>query len=634
VENADAEALRGSCFGEGSAISPLIRGSLVLCIVACASLVAGCAGSAWKQARKQDTIAAYHRFLRDHPESRYTDEARMRFEYHQLKRQPNAEGMRAFADKYPDSPLLADLRPLFEEHAFAAARAAGTAEAYEKFLGEFGEGALARRAEGNAAFLRADGFGARAAELASFAERHPESDFAAEARRSVQALEARRATRFDTVGLSIDVSAVTPGADRLRRTFEERAVAAYSAAGMRLISVPTLLDERTQAALPRMRLVIRHQEEAVRSAVSDGQVARPGIVATTLVTLREGDEGQPVWSRTFTFRVDAIQRSADNSILFGPTAKRFWDGFFVPVATWQSVAAVRPGLELAKPAVAIDTVGSRAVVAFEDGNFQMLELSDPSQPLVLAEYERPKDLKQWSGVRLVGDAAVVFGVDGFEVVRFTAEGARRGSSRTRDEVGSIVGVEAVGRDLIVAGNRGLFLTDLDGSAPVRLLGRPAIAIARVGPTLAFTDGEAFLLSTVSLLRQNRVLAQLRLGKGFGATSMRAFGSSVAVIGETGVITLDLAEPRQPRVVSRLRREDVGRVEDVAVANGRLFLIGERGVQVVDPGGRRALESIDVLPRTRMRPMGRHLVAIGGPALQIVDATPFLAAQTEGLASPQ
>lgn len=609
---------------EGSAISSIHR-SLVLGVLAALVVSLGCAGGAWKQARKQDTLASYHRFLRDHPDSRYADEARMRFEFHQLKRQPSLEGLQAFAETYPDSPLLDELRPVFEEHAFAAARATGTALAYHRFLERFGDGALARRAEGNAAFLEAHGFGGRPDELVAFAEEYPESDFAAEARRSVEAVVSREKTHFETAGLVIDVSASTPGADRLRRTFQERAVAAYTAAGLRLVAVPALRDARTDAALPRMRLVIHHQEEPVHSEFTDGEVARPGIAATTRVTLREGDEGPVVWSRTFTFRVSGTRRASSNSILFGPTAKRFWDDFFVPVATWQSAAAVRPALPLSEPAVAVDTSGSRAVVLFEDGDFQMLELSDPTRPLVLAEYERPKDLKKWSGVRLVDDAAVVFGEDGYEVVRFTAEGCKRVSSRARDEVGSVVGVEKVGDDLLVAGSRGLFLTDLDGAEPARLLGRPTIALARVGSTLAFTDGEAFLLSNVSLLRKNRVLAQLRLGKGFGARTMRAFGTSVVVIGDSGVIALDLASPRRPRVVSRLRSDEVGRVEDVSVAGGRLFLLGQRGVQVVDATGRRALEAVDVSARSRLQPMGRHLVAVGGSELQVVDATPFLAA---------
>jgi hypothetical protein len=57
---------------------------------------------------------------------------------------------------------------------------------------------------------------------------------------------------------------------------------------------------------------------------------------------------------------------------------------------------------------------------------------------------------------------------------------------------------------------------------------------------------------------------------------------------------------------------------------RLFLLGERGLQVTDARGSRVVDSACVVARLRVAPAGRHLVMIGEKTLQVVDATPFVA----------
>ena len=49
------------------------------------------------------------------------------------------------------------------------------------------------------------------------------------------------------------------------------------------------------------------------------------------------------------------------------------------------------------------------------------------------------------------------------------------------------------------------------------------------------------------------------------------------------------------------------------------------LQVADSRGERIVDSVDVVARSRVRAEGRHLVMIGEKSLQVVDATPFVAA---------
>ena len=150
-----------------------------------------CAGTAWERVRAEDTAAAYHGFLRDHPDSDQAPEARARLALVRLRSKPTAEGYDAFRAEFPDEKFLPELRAIAERSVFERARASGTAEAYRAFLADFGDGEYTERARGNVEFLEANGFGARPDELAAFAERHPTSDFAVEARRSAETISLR-----------------------------------------------------------------------------------------------------------------------------------------------------------------------------------------------------------------------------------------------------------------------------------------------------------------------------------------------------------------------------------------------------------------------------------------------------------
>ena len=579
-----------------------------------------CAGTAWERVRAEDTAAAYHGFLRDHPDSDQAPEARARLALVRLRSKPTAEGYDAFRAEFPDETLLPELRSIAERSVFERARAIGTAEAYRAFLADFGGGEYAERARGNAEFLEAHGFGARPDELAAFAERHPTSDFAVEARRSAEGVSVRSQSSFRSVGLRVEIAPGTPSPERLIRVFSERAMRRYAEAG--LVLVPLLGDRDPREASLPVRLTIRHEEASVRSDFAGEQFSTSGILATTRVMLTRTGQAAPIWSDEFSLRAPATARGA-TSVLFGVGTQTYWASFFVPVATWDTSAAVRAARGLEKPVASLAVSEARAIVLFTDGDLEMFDLGDPQRPVPLGAYRHQRDLSRWSGLHVAGDRIALFGHDGIEVLALLGGRFTPVLALDRGTVGSIVAVESLGRDLIVAGNRGLALLAEGKRQPEPLLERPVLGLARHGDRLLFTDGTSLFVSTTPLLRERRVEAELRLGRGFGPGPLRVDDGQVIVIAQRGVAVVDLSVPSQPRLQSRIETAEAGEIRDAARVAGRLFLLGERGLQLTDARGSRVVDSACVVARLRVAPAGRHLVMIGEKTLQVVDATPFV-----------
>ena len=65
-----------------------------------------------------------------------------------------------------------------------------------------------------------------------------------------------------------------------------------------------------------------------------------------------------------------------------------------------------------------------------------------------------------------------------------------------------------------------------------------------------------------------------------------------------------------------------RVEDAGRVGSRIFLVGERGVQVLGPKLDRVVDVVDVVPGREIAVFGRHLVTVGGSSLQVIDGLPF------------
>jgi len=587
-------------------------------------VLSGCADRAWEAALRADEPAAYYRYMRDHPESPRVADAKERLDFHKLKRNLSLPAFEAFVEKYPDSALADEIRPELAPQAFAAARSAGTVEAYQDFLEQFPSGALAARARGNVAYIEAGGFGGRPADLGDFAAAHPESDFAEEARRSAEAASLLARSSFDRVGLAIDISPATPEAAKLHRRFLERARSAYDKSGVELVVLPEIVDPALADRLPRARLTISHEEVEVATSIDGAAVSRPGHLARTQVVLRASPDTPPIFEREFSLRIDSTQHLRGASVLSSTASPRYWERFFVPVASAQTSVLRRPEIALTADAVDVDAAGDRSVVLFEDGRFQVVELANPAEPEVLAEYVRPNDFKKWSGVRILGDRIAIFGEEGIEIVGFGASGPEVVSALSRSDIGTVFALEPIGDHFAVAGARGLMLVDPESGGVKRIMRRVVKGLATVGDTLVFTDGEVVFVSDIALLEQKRVYAQLKLGRAFGPETVRSFGRRAVVVGAAGAIVLDLSTPEKPTVTANLLARDVGRIEDAAGVAGRVFLIGDRGLMLLDPGATRIVQWVDVDGKSRVAGMGRHVVALGERRLQAVDAGPLTA----------
>jgi hypothetical protein len=597
-------------------------------------LALGCASSmrSWEEVRGEDTPAAYHRFLRENPDAPQAPEARERLAFARLRKKPSAEGYAKFRNEYPGSPLLAEVRPFVEEKIFEQVLLRGTADAYAEYLADFPDGANARRAAGNAEYIEHGGFAGRPADLAAFAKRHPESDFAIEAGRSASAVDARRGSVLRRVGLSVEVAPGTPGAARVARTFATRAARHYARTGIELVSVNGAEDPR--ASRVDAILTIRHREEVVgaKIGVGSGHSSTPGTLATTEVILARKGDAQPIVSEEFTFKAAVSERRDDESLLFSAASSRYWEAFHFPTARWSNQLSTRTPFPVGKQGVAVDASGHRAVVLFEDGGFQVVDISDPAEPQIVGQYRRPRDLSKWKGLRIMGSQVALFGDNGLEMIDIASGSMQRVLAFDRTKVGGVVAVEWVAPGLLIAGSRGLLLLKAGATEPQLLLEKSVLGAALRGDRLVFTDGDSLFVASIPLLLRQKAEARLRIEKGFAPGRVRVVGSTAIVMGENAVLLVDVSDPRNLRVRSRVSSRAVGEIRDAIGARGRLFLLSERGLQVSALSGAGIDETVDVSTRDRIAPAGRHLVMIGDGHLQVVDTTPFV--ESRGVASPQ
>lgn len=600
-------------------------GTRRLCLVsALVLLLAGCsADRAWRAAQSEDTGQAYARFLRDHPDSKHRALAQERLEYQKMRREPSLAAYTSFESRYPDSERLTALLSSLEPAYFDRARAIGTPGAYETFLAKFPTGDLRARAEGNRAYLEASGFGSSAVDLAVFAEQHPRSDFAPEARRSAELASLLGEMRFQELRLVIEIEPDVGEADLLRARFARLARLAYARAGL-LLEVEDRLSAGSLEAKPgAVTLLIHHQEFETTTRVENGQVDRAGMTALTTVSLRARGVETPVFTREFRLRVDPSQHIQGSSVLSSSTSGRYWDEFFVPIVRSPTHSRVRAlhALEAGR-VVDVDATFDRAVILFRDGRVQLIEFSDPDRPVWLARHSRQRDLKQWSGVKIRSGQILIFGEEGIEFLP-AGDGLTHSMEFGRDRIGSVGALVEVDEGLVLAGPAGLRLLDTTTGQSEALLDRPVLGLTARKENLIFSDGESLFVSTVPLLRDKRVQSQIRVGRDFGLHSLRTLDRGALAIGEGGVVFLDIPDQGEPAVVARLFREEVGVVHDAVEIKGRLFLVGERGLQLVDSQNHRVVDSADVEAMSRLAIMGRHLIATGPHHIQAIDLSAWV-----------
>lgn len=591
-------------------------------LIASVFVMTGCVGSAWKGALEEDTPAAYYRFMRDHGDSKYADQARERLDFHKLKRHPTLAGFETFRKQFPDSDLIVELHPALERPAFEVARAQGTAAAYREFLAGFAGGELESQAEGNAAYVEAHGFGGDAALLASFAKRYPASDFSAEAERTAKAVAAKKTGQFDRVGLVLKIARSTPEAKRVREELVDRIEELMERVGISLVEIPGVVPAGQAGRYPKARLEVTHTEREVGRHVGAGELARPAMLGETEIVLLEQEGGAVIASRRFSLRVEDKAHVPGTSVLFSAVSPKYWNEFFVPIARWRNDQSIRPPIELGRPIVDLDGKGDRVVVLFEDGDFELLGLADPTQPIRLAAYHRGEDYKKWTGVRVLGDRVAIFGEEGLELVRFTSGGPVAEKTWTRGQIGRVLSLATLGDQIVIVGAKGMQILDPAANTVKRVMRRVLMSVAAAGETLVFVDGESIYLSTLDLLAQNRVVAQMKLGKTFGPNNVRVLDQAVIVTGPGGALVIDVKNPAKPKALAKHMTRDIGDIVDATRVRGRVFLVGTRGLQVLNRSLTRVEETIDVGERNRVTVMGRHLVTADGNGLQVVDATPW------------
>ena len=582
----------------------------------------GCVNGAWKSALKEDSTAGYYRFIRDHEDSKYADEARERLEFHKLKRSPSMEGFAAFRKKYPNSELLSELQPSLEEPAFQIALAQGTPDAYRAFLSKFRRGAFAKRAKGNAVYVEAQGFGGDASRLQDFADGYPASDFAAEAKRTAEAVAARGRAPINQVGLVLRVDASTPESKRVRLALKDRITEMTEGMGVRVVEIPASVSAAQANRFPTARLEVIHAEKQVGQETVAGQLARPAMLGVTRLVLMDKEGGEIIADRRFEVRVEDKAHVTGSSVLFSEAAKKYWDDFFVPVTSWRNDQSVRPEIAMQQKVADVEGVGDRAFVLYENGGFDVIGLADPVKPVELASYQRSERLKKWSGIRVVGDRVVIFGEEGLEFVRFTSAGPLAEKTWDRGEVGRILSITQVKNQLVIVGAKGMQILDLETGEIRRAMRRAILSIGSTGDTLVFVDGESIYVSNLELLAQDRVIAQMRLGRTFGPKQVRVMDDTAIVTGPGGAVVIDVKNPAQPKALAKLASLKIGEIVDATRLRGRVFLLGQRGLQVMNPSLTAVEETIDVGDREVLSVMGRHLVTADRGGLRVVDATPW------------
>ncbi len=585
---------------------------------------AGCAGRAWEDVREQDTAGAYRRFLAESPNSDYAPAALERLDYLNAKRNPSSDAIERFRKAHPESTHLAELEGLLESRSFESARVEGSAAAYRRFLSQFPNGRLAARARANLAYLLRGGFSARPAELAGFLDDHADGDHASEGRRTLALLEARRTQGFRSAALRVEIDSSLADADRLRRTFSERAQQAFAASGVRLVGA----GDGTAGAI----LTIAHSEASVPTELYEGRMEGPGVLAKTELSLMRAGESDPIWAETFTLRVPELERRS-GSVLFTRRASAYWARFFVPVATWPTQSARRGTFPLREGAVMVAGEIDRAIALFRDGSFLELDLADPMEPRVVGEYGRRADLSNFVGLRVLGEQIVLFGDEGVELVDRNAGASRRLRAIGRAEVGAVVSVEEAGGMLWIAGSRGLLRTPLGGGPIETVAARPLHGLAVDGASLYVVDDRMLHAAPLADVRAERFRPVFDVGRTFGVSGLFAADGFVVVLGSKGIATAALQGEDRARPLARLGSGDVGRVADVSIRGARAFLIGERGLQVVDLPSGRVEDSVDVAGRSAIGRSGRHVVVLDRDILQVVDAAPWSPSGAASMRSP-
>ncbi len=582
-------------------------------------LTLGCAGTSWDDARRADTVVAYHQFLRDNPSSGRAGTARERIDYLRLKGHPSPRTFEEFERSYPESAFLAELEGLLEPLYFEQARADNSPGAYREFLNRYPGGSLAIRARGNEAYVQGIADRPDAASLRQFLWAYPDSDFALEARTTLELLELRQATRIETLAVRVDVAANVDHGDRVRRGFSAVVARAYQEKGIEVRLVPP-----GEQAPPDVDAWIHLVYKEVPAS---GTFGGSSLYSRCRVRLYHRDQEEPIWDRVFEAPAEHLTRRAPSrdKTLFGNARYSFWEEFFVPFSSWATSRLRVQRLEYSEPVVSIDAMGDRAAVLFLGGGIEYLDVSSPLEPKVIRRYWRSRDLTKWTGLLLVPrDRVLVFGTNGAELLGFGSGTVERLGRWEASEIGRIRSAALYGSTLLLAGAKGLHAVRYNNE---ELLAHPLIDAKLVGVEVqkpyVYLLGPAQLdVATPKQLLSHLTGRKIELGGRFDASKSRLTGGALYVFGGSSLVEFNLVDPANPVPVARLDPEELGPLSDLSAANGHLFLLGDRGLLVAGEGGKWVSDLIQVDGAKAMASKGRFALVAGKQSVDILDLSPY------------
>lgn len=582
-------------------------------------LATGCVNGSWQGAKKKETVGYYHQFLRDHPNSRFADEARERMAFLRVKSLPTLKGYEEFESVYPESTLTTELQGVVEPLYFEAARNENTEAAYQQFIKRYPAGEHNVRAQGNLFYIRDVRNNPSVQELRAFLDANPESDFAAEAQSTLALLDSRKSTQIQLLGVRVDVSPNVVQAERVRRGFVSVVAKAYRPARVRVAMISP--GEGPSSDMDAWMRVDYHE------APASGTFGGSTLLSHCRVRLYHKNIEEPIWDRKFDAPADHILKGAygRDKTVFGNSKYRFWEEFFVPVSTWAASQSRIKSLSWLEPVKNIHVRGDRAAVLLERGGVDFVDVSIPLEPEVRRRYRRQSDLSSWSGVHIL-DArhTLIFGGDGAELLKTTDLGIDRIARWDASELGSINAVSPYDEHTVfMAGEKGLYALRL-GLMPItphRLLDGNFIGVKAEHPYVVAIRPDKVEVGTAKHLLRHLTGTKLPLGR-FRGKRVRVLGDSIYIFGKGHIAEVDVTDPSRPRVASLISTEDVGEVTDVARSKGNLYLLGARGFQVATPKADAISDSIQVNADSVVESRGRFAFLVGGKELEVLDLTPY------------
>lgn len=601
-----------------SSAGGLVRVLGALALVAIATM--GCADTSWEGTSRENTVAAYTRFLRDNPESGHAKAAEERIAFLRVMAHKTIEGHERFLQTYPATPLAAELSAAMEPLYFERARSANTAAEYRSFLAAYPDGQLARRVKGDLAYVEMTAGVPDIAAMREFLREFPESDFAADAQRSLDLIAFKNETTVKHLGIRVEVAPNAAQPQRVQRGFVSVVAREYREHGIEVTFIPTGSEPS-----PDMQGWIRlDYDEAQASGTFGGST----ILARCRVRLyNNAAPNQPVWDRTFEAPAEHLLKGTHgrDKTVFGNSRYPFWKQFFVPVSTWASTEARIQRLDYLEDVRAIDMRGDRIAVLFSRGGFDMVDVSSPLDPRVIDRYRRDDDLSSWNGIKLIDDEHVlIYGPDGAELVKRTAEKPVSLGKWEVPEVGAIFAVDAFDDTVLIAGNKGVFAirTSSERRVAHRLLEGVYVGVDVHKPYIYLVQPTRVEVTSPKHLLRHLSGSPVVLSDGFTAKGSRIAGNSLMVFGKDEAVELSLANPARPQMVGRLAADEVGRVVDLAADGERTYLLGDRGLQIADPSGRSISDAVQVRGSQAIARRGRYVFVAGDRTLEVVDVGPY------------